>query len=138
MSTAKNIYPSAPLLEQEGLAMANAPPSYEEAVGGARGYLPVHVPSPVPPAGPPLQPHALIIGPVSLGPKPAKISCPVCHNNIKTSTTTENQTGAHVACLLMCLLGFCLCSCVPYCMDSCKKVRHLCPNCKSYLGTYTG
>nr|CAD7266624.1 unnamed protein product [Timema shepardi] len=80
----------------------------------------------------------LIIGPVALGPKPAKISCPVCRNNIKTSTTTENQAGAHVACLLMCLLGFCLCSCVPYCMDSCKKVRHICPNCKSYLGTYTG
>jgi hypothetical protein len=30
----------------------------------------------------------------------------------------------------------CLCSCIPYCMDSCKSVTHSCPNCKTYLGIY--
>nr|CAD7454483.1 unnamed protein product [Timema tahoe] len=84
MSTAKNIYPSAPLLEQEGLAMANAPPSYEEAVGSARGYLPVHVPSPVPPAGPPLQPHAYI----APGPPPMMPATPQMQNMPQVPHTT--------------------------------------------------
>jgi len=29
-----------------------------------------------------------------------------------------------------------LCSCIPYCMDSCKTVTHSCPNCKTHLGVY--
>ncbi|KAJ9586567.1 hypothetical protein L9F63_028389, partial [Diploptera punctata] len=96
---------------------------------------------------PPLLPAAALIpqqttttvvvaGALPVGPKPAKVRCPVCHADIKTTTVTENQAGAHIACIVLCLLGCCLCSCIPYCMDSCKSVSHSCPSCKSYLGTY--
>lgn len=27
------------------------------------------------------------------------------------------------------------CVCVPYCIDSCQKADHYCPNCSSYLGS---
>jgi len=49
---------------------------------------------------------------------------------------------AHFICLDLIKLTFlfhfrcCLCSCIPYCMDSCKSVTHSCPNCKTYLGIY--
>ncbi|CAG2065123.1 unnamed protein product, partial [Timema podura] len=99
MSSAKNIYPSAPLLEQEGLAMANAPPSYEEAVGGARGYLPVHVPSPVPPAGPPLQPHACkspLSTDIAPGPPPMMPATPQMQNMPQVPhTTTTGKLCEH-------------------------------------------
>ncbi|PSN39451.1 hypothetical protein C0J52_17704 [Blattella germanica] len=96
-------------------------------------------PQPMPVVAPPTTTTTttvLVAGALPVGPKPAKVRCPVCHSDIKTTTVTENQAGAHIACIVLCLLGCCLCSCIPYCMDSCKNVRHTCPSCNSYLGTF--
>jgi hypothetical protein len=41
-----------------------------------------------------------------LGPKPVKMRCPNCNMDIKTTTVTENQAGAHIACIVLCLLGW--------------------------------
>jgi hypothetical protein len=51
--------------------------------------------------------HALVIvsGPLPVGPKPATMRCPACHMNIKTTTVSENQSSAHIACVVLCLLG---------------------------------
>jgi len=42
---------------------------------------------------------------VAVGPKPAKLRCPNCNMNIKTTTVSENQACAHVACIVLFLLG---------------------------------
>ncbi|XP_047110789.1 lipopolysaccharide-induced tumor necrosis factor-alpha factor homolog [Schistocerca piceifrons] len=114
-----------------------------------QGFIPSGEPHSIPQTNvPPPQPPApqqtsvttavFVNGPVAVGPKPCRVRCPMCHSDIKTSTVTENQAGAHIACIILCLLGCFLCSCIPYCMDSCKIVQHKCPVCKSYLGTYKG
>ncbi|XP_076763347.1 lipopolysaccharide-induced tumor necrosis factor-alpha factor [Xylocopa sonorina] len=72
----------------------------------------------------------------SLGPSPMKTTCPTCHANIKTTTTSDHQPSAHLCCIALCLLGCCLCSCLPYCMDSFRSVHHFCPACKGYIGTW--
>jgi len=35
--------------------------------------------------------------------------------------------------LFGCLLP---CACVPFCVDTCRDVKHYCPKCANYLGTY--
>jgi len=92
------------------------------------------------PAGPPPSTTVIVtglpVGVLPVGPRPAKMRCPNCNLDIKTTTVSENQASAHIACLVLCLLGCFLCSCIPYCMDSCKTVTHSCPNCKTHLGVY--
>jgi hypothetical protein len=47
----------------------------------------------------------IVTGTPPVGPKPAKMLCPVCHMDIKTTTVSENQAGAHIACIVLFLLG---------------------------------
>ncbi|XP_011644077.1 lipopolysaccharide-induced tumor necrosis factor-alpha factor homolog [Pogonomyrmex barbatus] len=74
----------------------------------------------------------------ALGPNAVKMSCPTCHADIKTTTISDHQPSAHLCCIVLCLLGCCLCSCLPYCMSAFMSVHHFCPNCKNYIGTWTG
>ncbi|XP_063228630.1 lipopolysaccharide-induced tumor necrosis factor-alpha factor homolog [Bacillus rossius redtenbacheri] len=113
---------------------------------GGPGFTPAQVPAesasspPIPlhnVAHPPASLQYVSLGPTAVGPRPVTTVCPACRMNVKTTTVTENKTGAHVACVLLCLIGCCCLSCVPYCMDSCKKVRHSCPSCGNFMGTYT-
>lgn len=156
--------PSAPLVEDQELVGHHGPPppSYEQAMGQGGIVPPVaqpavalypqpnidmgpgmvlppmqYVPPPqqIPPV-PPSSTTVIVTGALPVGPKPVKMRCPNCHMDIKTTTVSENQACAHIACIVLCLLGCLLCSCIPYCMDSCKSVTHSCPNCKSYLGIY--
>ncbi|XP_033610620.1 lipopolysaccharide-induced tumor necrosis factor-alpha factor homolog isoform X2 [Cryptotermes secundus] len=155
---------SAPIVEEERLVGHHhppPPPSYDQTMG--QGVL---VPPPSQPAVapypqqnlnmgagmvcppvqqqhmlPPPHPAPVIIqattpGIMPVGPKPSNMRCPACHSNIRTTTESQSQSCAHIACIIMFLLGCCLCSCIPYCMDSCKNVRHTCPNCKTFLGMY--
>lgn len=70
------------------------------------------------------------------GPRPMRVTCPNCHQHVLTATETDCLCAAHFCCLALFLVGLGLCSCLPYCMDSCKSVSHHCPNCKVDLGTY--
>ncbi|XP_015182689.1 PREDICTED: lipopolysaccharide-induced tumor necrosis factor-alpha factor homolog [Polistes dominula] len=74
----------------------------------------------------------------ALGPHAVKITCPSCYADIKTTTISDHQPAAHICCIILCLLGCCLCSCLPYCMSTFISVHHLCPNCKSHIGTWKG
>ncbi|XP_014207392.1 lipopolysaccharide-induced tumor necrosis factor-alpha factor homolog [Copidosoma floridanum] len=75
---------------------------------------------------------------ITMGPNPIKMSCPSCHKNIKTTTTSDHQPVAHICCIVLCLFGCCLCSCLPYCLSAFMNVHHFCPNCKAYIGTWKG
>ncbi|XP_012253223.2 lipopolysaccharide-induced tumor necrosis factor-alpha factor homolog [Athalia rosae] len=74
----------------------------------------------------------------ALGPNSVKMTCPTCRADIKTTTVSDHQASAHICCIILCLLGFCLCSCLPYCMSAFMSVHHSCPNCKTYIGTWKG
>ncbi|XP_053997035.1 lipopolysaccharide-induced tumor necrosis factor-alpha factor homolog [Hylaeus anthracinus] len=75
---------------------------------------------------------------VVLGRNPVKMTCPKCHQSIKTTIISDHQPSAHICCIVLCLLGCCLCSCLPYCMSSFMNVHHICPNCKQYIGRWKG
>ncbi|XP_015509412.1 lipopolysaccharide-induced tumor necrosis factor-alpha factor homolog [Neodiprion pinetum] len=72
----------------------------------------------------------------AVGPNPLKMVCPNCRADIKTTTVSETQANAHICCIILCLLGCCLCSWLPYCSNAFVNVHHSCPNCKAYIGTY--
>ncbi|CAK9833949.1 Lipopolysaccharide-induced tumor necrosis factor-alpha factor homolog [Anthophora retusa] len=74
----------------------------------------------------------------SLSSSPTKTTCPTCHASIKTITVSDHQLSAHLCCILLCLLGCFLCSCLPYFMSSFMDVRHFCPKCKNYIGKWKG
>ncbi|KAF7271583.1 LITAF domain-containing protein-like [Rhynchophorus ferrugineus] len=109
-----------------------APPSYAQAVGG------------VPPTAPYIPTYHLRKEPEILttivpvvGPNPTHMVCPHCGAEIDTSTKSEPSTKAYIASLILCVIGcFWGCCLIPCCMDSCRNVKHKCPNCDSYLGTY--
>lgn len=166
MSKAIPTAPSAPLVDEQHLVgHPPPPPSYDQAMGhGAFVPPPSHPavapypqqnyrnagmdcppvqqqhmplpPLPAPVIPPPTTTTVIVSGSLPVGPKPANMCCPACHRDIRTTTVSESQSCAHIACVVLFLLGCCLCSCIPYCMDSCKNVRHTCPNCKTYLGMY--
>ncbi|KAK3919823.1 Lipopolysaccharide-induced tumor necrosis factor-alpha factor-like protein [Frankliniella fusca] len=63
--------------------------------------------------------------------------CHKCNKQVMTSTNTSCKCLAHFCCCCLMISGVgLLCSCIPYCLDSCKIVKHSCPNCRATLGTY--
>lgn len=47
----------------------------------------------------------VVMDALPMGPKPARVCCPVCHVHVKTTTVSENKATAHVACIVLFLLG---------------------------------
>ncbi|KAK7575877.1 hypothetical protein V9T40_012163 [Parthenolecanium corni] len=113
--------------------MPSAPPTYDEVISG---------PQVNPPYAPYVnQPYSTqatsgTVVALPLGPNPARIKCPNCHADIRTSIDSQPSCAAHLCCLLLLLIGCCPLSSLPYCMDSLKNVRHSCPNCRIVLGSY--
>nr|CAH7737018.1 unnamed protein product [Callosobruchus chinensis] len=71
-----------------------------------------------------------------LGPEPAVVTCPFCNRRVVTRTENEPDMKTHLMAVLLFFVGFICCLCfLPYCMSSCKPVRHYCPQCGAYLGT---
>ncbi|XP_019870959.1 LITAF domain-containing protein [Aethina tumida] len=109
-----------------------APPTYAQAVGG------------VPPTSPYIPNHKILNhGPeilttvVPVGSNATHMICPHCHVEIDTTTKTKPGLIAYLAGALICLIGCPLgCCLIPCCIDKCMDVEHICPNCRSYLGTY--
>lgn len=95
--------------------------------------------SPQYPGSPPATVVVRYVQAPSFGTQTARMTCPYCQYEIWTKTRNEGP-GA-MAWLwggLLCLLGFGLCACIPCCMDSLSDVSHSCPNCKKFLGRYSG
>ncbi|XP_021934133.1 lipopolysaccharide-induced tumor necrosis factor-alpha factor homolog isoform X2 [Zootermopsis nevadensis] len=135
MSKAVSTAPSAPSFDEQYLVghnMPSPPPSYEQAMRHPEfiplpgqpaigpfqqqnymcpGIPPPTVQQPVPPPPhpapviPPQITTVIVTGTMPMGPHPAKIRCPVCHMDIKTTTVSENKAGAHVACICLFLVG---------------------------------
>lgn len=151
--------PSAPPSYDEAMQQASAasyPPQMPVGPGSYTGHpqpmpmmpMPQPMPQPVPYASPqvPSQPPAppapapapaTTIIFTSLGRDRTVTACPKCHAQIMTETREENKCLAHIFCCIL-MFTFPCCCCLPYCMDSCKIVKHRCPNCRANIGVYRG
>ncbi|KXJ29847.1 Lipopolysaccharide-induced tumor necrosis factor-alpha factor-like [Exaiptasia diaphana] len=71
------------------------------------------------------------------GELPINVICPYCQARIMTSIVLEDGNltyfAASALCVLGCWFGCCL---IPFCMDSCKDVIHICGNCRAPIGKY--
>ena len=65
---------------------------------------------------------------------PTTVTCRGCNNRVETHTSQENGMMVWVVMLVLCVLGFVLCSPIALCIPSLKDVVHYCPNCKKVLG----
>ena len=103
--------------------------------------------------------------PPSYGPSPVTVTCPSCQTKIKTKIDTQPGVVAWVMGTVLCIvgnynvsiivskmhftmnplfyntfysiyLGCICCFWIPCIVDSLKVVKHSCPNCNQFLGTY--
>ncbi|XP_065052508.1 cell death-inducing p53-target protein 1 homolog [Rhopilema esculentum] len=82
------------------------------------------------------QPVVTTVMPLAFGEFPVSMTCPSCRASIVTAVVTEPGTFAYLLFFLMCIFGFWICCCIPFCIDSCKDAIHSCPNCRAQLGVY--
>jgi len=92
----------------------------------------------VPPSVVPMVPvRAVFVQGMVFGPYPTNMTCGNCHSQIVTQTVTRAGLLAWLICgalvLFGCWLGCCL---IPFCVDDCQDVDHICPNCKAMVGSY--
>ncbi|KAI1710781.1 LITAF-like zinc ribbon domain-containing protein [Ditylenchus destructor] len=81
----------------------------------------------------PKAPYPSVIPPA---PRSMRVTCPSCHQEVKTVISKDPGLVAFLSCAFMCMLGLVLCACLPCCMEGCQDVTHNCPKCGSYLGKY--
>ncbi|XP_077101977.1 uncharacterized protein LOC143753490 [Siphateles boraxobius] len=64
---------------------------------------------------------------------PVPMTCPHCHRKIATEMKFINGVTVWIVCLILAFLGIWPCCLIPFCVDGCKDVEHVCPGCKSLL-----
>lgn len=67
---------------------------------------------------------------------PGQTMCPHCQRNVITHTEHTSGLMTWLICGGLCLVGCGPCSFIPFCLDSCRDVEHLCPNCRRLLFVY--
>ncbi|XP_037944827.1 lipopolysaccharide-induced tumor necrosis factor-alpha factor homolog [Teleopsis dalmanni] len=70
-----------------------------------------------------------------LGTSPVEMTCPGCHNKIKTEVTFRYKFATHFIAIVLCLIGCPICACILYCTPCVRKTIHYCPLCEKFLGT---
>lgn len=85
---------------------------------------------------------AIIIQPEGRGKTPLQewpvhTECPHCGGFILTSLEYETGTLTWIMCFFIMFIGLFLgCCLVPFCMDGCKDIAHICPDCKKEVGRF--
>ncbi|CAH8681243.1 unnamed protein product [Schistosoma rodhaini] len=68
---------------------------------------------------------------------PVTLHCPSCGLNTLTRLEYKNGLLTYLACCGICLVGGVLgCCLIPFCVNSCKDVNHVCPHCQRAVGNY--
>ncbi|XP_052704954.1 lipopolysaccharide-induced tumor necrosis factor-alpha factor homolog [Crassostrea angulata] len=68
---------------------------------------------------------------------PVHTECPYCGGFILTSLEYETGTLTWIMCFFIMFIGLFLgCCLVPFCMDGCKDIAHICPDCKKEVGRF--
>ncbi|CAH8678902.1 unnamed protein product [Schistosoma haematobium] len=103
------------------------PPTYQESV-----FLPL------PPEYEERLPEVIVTQPPATVFKwnPVAMTCPYCHHIIVTKVRSESGLLAWLLCGVMFLTGLWLFCLIPFYLKSTQDVVHICPLCKSQLGSY--
>ncbi|XP_062865647.1 lipopolysaccharide-induced tumor necrosis factor-alpha factor homolog [Trichomycterus rosablanca] len=87
-----------------------------------------------------VQPQPVMVQPTVLYTSPSEVStrmkCTYCQQDIVTMTESVNSTTTWVVCALLfffLIWPFCL---IPFCVKSCKDVKHTCPLCRNVVHIY--
>ncbi len=86
------------------------------------------------------QPSTIFLTPIDyqakLGSSPTRLRCPNCSAEILTQTRHKSGCMTWAICGSICAIGLFVpcawlgCQFIPFCINSCKDVSHLCPNCR--------
>ncbi|KAG5676623.1 hypothetical protein PVAND_006443 [Polypedilum vanderplanki] len=68
------------------------------------------------------------------GTRPLHVKCMHCSENVFTNIHYDSNLCVYLTALFLCSVS-CLC-CIPFFIKQIKDVRHSCPRCDTYLGTY--
>mmetsp|Transcript_44481 Transcript_44481/g.71287 ORF Transcript_44481/g.71287 Transcript_44481/m.71287 type:complete len:97 (-) Transcript_44481:92-382(-) len=68
---------------------------------------------------------------------PVRTECPHCGSLVLTVLQYDTGTLTWIMCCFLMFIGLFLgCCLVPFCLDNCKDVTHICPDCKREVGRY--
>jgi lipopolysaccharide-induced tumor necrosis factor-alpha factor len=77
------------------------------------------------------------VGPIKLYDSPATVTCPHCRATVTTRLRYESGLMTWLLVGGICFFGgFAGCCFIPFCIDACKDVAHICPSCNQVIGRY--
>ncbi|CAK1583669.1 unnamed protein product [Parnassius mnemosyne] len=85
--------------------------------------------------------HQTIIVQSQLKDGPTLFNCPTCKEVFLTKVKYANSRKTHMIAGFICGFTFwcmlCCLAAIPYLLPTFKKTEHYCPNCDTFLGTYS-
>ncbi|XP_062868543.1 lipopolysaccharide-induced tumor necrosis factor-alpha factor homolog [Trichomycterus rosablanca] len=104
-----------------------------------QNYTQMYPPAPTIPAvqGPVVSVQTVYVQPTVFGDLPVQTVCPMCTQTVVSRLDYNSGSMTWLACagifIFGCFYGCCL---IPFCVDSLKDVRHICPNCNHTMGMF--
>ncbi|XP_061567489.1 LITAF domain-containing protein-like [Cololabis saira] len=117
---------SAPPYPGPPLSYGSTPPQPGFVPAGYQGDI-------APPQTAPVTTVRHVIVTPELYDAPGQARCPHCQQAVVTDIDRVPNLSAWLICGCFTLFGCWLCCCIPFCVDSCKNVKHYCPKCKHLI-----
>lgn len=68
--------------------------------------------------------------------EPFLTQCPFCRATVTTRTEAVSGCLTYLSCAIVSVLTSFMCCCLPFCLRSCKDIKHYCPECNSLIAIY--
>uniref|UniRef100_A0A7S3NAI6 LITAF domain-containing protein n=1 Tax=Euplotes harpa TaxID=151035 RepID=A0A7S3NAI6_9SPIT len=66
---------------------------------------------------------------------PVMVNCPHCNKQGMTKVQSRIGMMQWIICLVLCLMGFWCCCCIPFYISDLRDATHACSQCNTVLGT---